>query len=81
MRKRSNKTFTTKFPGHQQPVDDVSCRLSGSSQRRLLAKANKLLGETLIENQPEPHTVIDDRVEADMIGSGKPLRPLWHGRG
>ena len=60
-------------------MDNASRSLAGSGQRRLLAKANKLLGQVLIENQPEPHTVLDDRLPADFIGV-KGLRLPWGGR-
>jgi hypothetical protein len=39
-----------------------------------------MLGETLIELQPEKHTVIDDRIPAEFIGRTKALKPTWVGR-
>jgi len=65
------KKFVTRYPAHHGAIDAISRKLAGSSQHRLLAKANKLLGEALIENETEKHTVLDDRAPAEMIGSRK----------
>ena len=64
----------------RQPLDKLSRRLIGKSPKRLLAIANKMLGETLIELQPEKHTVIDDRIPAEFVGRTKALKPTWVSR-
>jgi hypothetical protein len=64
----------------RQPLDKLSRRLTGKGQRRLLAIANKMLGEPLIEKRLPEHTVIDDRVPAEQIGTYSRLRPTWVGR-
>ena len=64
----------------RQPLDKLSRRLTGKGQRRLLAIANKMLGEPLIEKRLPEHTVIDDRVPVEQIGNHGGLRPTWIGR-
>ena len=89
---RKVEDFVTKYPDHHVVVDAKSRSLIGKGYSAykppmerstwtggLVRLANKLLGEVLIENQPEVHTVVDDRVPVEQLSLHSGLRPTWHG--